>query len=825
MSGENIKESIDEINFLEIDKKWRKYWEDNNIYKVDVHSKKPKYYCLDMFPYPSGAGLHVGHWRGYVISDVCSRLKLMQGYNVMHPMGWDSFGLPAENDAIKLEIHPSKLTKERIDNFRRQLKEIGAVYDWDLEFATSDAEYYKWTQWIFVKLYKAGLAYRKLMPINFCPSCKTGLANEEVTGGVCERCGSQVEKRNMYQWMLKITKYADRLLDDLKKIDWPESVKSLQENWIGRSYGAKIDFKLEKPVEGTDKITVFTTRPDTLFGATYMVLAPEHSLISQITTADRKESVIAYAAEAANKSELDRIAENKKKDGVFTGAYAVNPVNGAKIPIWISDYVLAHYGTGAIMCVPGHDTRDFEFAKTFNLPIIRVIAKSLDGITDPACVSSEDLNEVFTEAGFMVNSGKFSGMTSEDGKTKITAELKEKGIGEATTNYKLRDWIFARQRYWGEPIPIIYCDKCGELPVPEEELPVLLPHVEKYKPTGTGESPLAAISDFVNCKCPKCGGAAKRETDTMPQWAGSSWYFLRYPNPNLNSAPFDLELMKKWLPIDLYIGGIEHATLHLLYARFFVKALYDMGHLPFDEPFQKLFNQGIIYRNGSKMSKSRGNVVNPDEIVEKYGSDCLRMFELFIGPPDITCEWKDDGITGINKFLRRFYKFAIQNAKNKNYKEPEALVKARHRYIKTATERMNAFMFNTFISASMEFMNALSAFGQCSSETIEAMAIMLSPIAPHICEELWQNHLGYDKSVFLTGKWPSFDEKLASLDEINLPVQINGKLRGTLVISKGADENTVKAAIASSEISKHLEGKQIVKFIYVPDKIVNYVVK
>ncbi|HOD42333.1 MAG TPA: leucine--tRNA ligase, partial [Candidatus Wallbacteria bacterium] len=673
MSKENISE---EFNFKAIDKKWRQYWEDNKIYKVDVNSAKEKYYCLDMFPYPSGAGLHVGHWRGYVISDVCSRLKLMQGYNVMHPMGWDSFGLPAENDAIKLEIHPSVLTKERIDNFRRQLKEIGAVYDWDLEFATSDADYYKWTQWIFVKLYKAGLAYRKMMPINFCPSCKTGLANEEVTGGECERCGSAVEKRDMYQWMLRITKYADRLADDLDKVDWPESVKSLQRNWIGRSYGARIDFKL---ADGSRNITVFTTRPDTLFGATYMVVAPEHQLVSKITSPEKMEEVKKYVESAANKSEIDRMAENRKKDGVFTGAYAINPLSGEKIPVWISDYVLAHYGTGAIMCVPGHDTRDFEFAKTFGIEIRRVIVKSLDGVADASKVSSDGLDEAFTETGFMVNSGAYSGLDTETGKMKVIEELKRLGIGEQSINYKLRDWIFARQRYWGEPIPIIYCDKCGEVAVPEEDLPVRLPHVEKYKPTGTGQSPLAAIEEFVNCKCPKCSGPARRETDTMPQWAGSSWYFLRYPNPKLDSAPFSEELMKKWLPVDLYIGGIEHATLHLLYARFFVKALYDMGHLPFDEPFTKLFNQGIIYRNGSKMSKSRGNVVNPDEIVEKYGSDCLRMFELFIGPPDIMCEWKDDGIVGVSKFLKRFYKIAVNNAGNKNYQEPSELLRARHR--------------------------------------------------------------------------------------------------------------------------------------------------
>ncbi|HOT76999.1 MAG TPA: class I tRNA ligase family protein, partial [Candidatus Wallbacteria bacterium] len=517
--------------------------------------------------------------------------------------------------------------------------------------------------------------------------------------------------------------------------------------------------------------------------------------------------------------------ENRKKVGVFTGAYAVNPLSGEKIPVWISDYVLAHYGTGAIMCVPGHDTRDFEFAKTFGIEIRRVIVKSLDGVADASKVSSDGLDEAFTETGFMVNSGAYSGLDTETGKTKVIEELKKLGIGEQSINYKLRDWIFARQRYWGEPIPIIYCDKCGEVAVPEEDLPVRLPHVEKYKPTGTGQSPLAAIEEFVNCRCPKCSGPAKRETDTMPQWAGSSWYFLRYPNPKLDSAPFSEELMKKWLPVDLYIGGIEHATLHLLYARFFVKALYDMGHLPFDEPFTKLFNQGIIYRNGSKMSKSRGNVVNPDEIVEKYGSDCLRMFELFIGPPDIMCEWKDDGIVGVSKFLRRFYKIAVNNAGNKNYQEPSELLRARHRFVKTASERINAFQFNTFISACMEFLNYLSNFERCSAETISAMCVMLSPMAPHVCEELW-SLLGNDKSIFLSGKWPAFDEALAAVDEVSIPVQINGKLRGTINAPKGSDEESVKKLIAANEfISKNLEGKQIVKFVFVKDKIVNYVVK
>ncbi len=817
------KEQCDnEFDFKTIDKKWRKYWEDNKIYKTDVNSASPKYYCLDMFPYPSGAGLHVGHWRGYVISDVCSRLKLMQGFNVMHPMGWDSFGLPAENDAIKLEIHPSRLTSERIDNFRRQLKEIGAVYDWDLEFATSDPDYYKWTQWIFVKLYKAGLAYRKMMPINFCPSCKTGLANEEVTGGECERCGSVVEKRNMYQWMLGITKYADRLIDDLEGLDWPESVKALQRNWIGRSYGAKIDFALEG---GKGKITVFTTRPDTLFGATYMVLAPEHSAVKDITLPERAEEVAKYVETAVNKSEIDRMAENRKKDGVFTGAYAFNPLNGEKIPVWISDYVLAHYGTGAIMCVPGHDTRDFEFARTFGIEIRRVIIDSLNGVSDAKSVSSESLEEAYTGSGFMVNSGVYSGLDTQTGKMKIIEELKKINCGDQSVNYKLRDWIFARQRYWGEPIPIVYCEKCGEVPVAEEDLPVRLPHVEKYKPSGTGQSPLAAIEEFVNCKCPSCGGAAQRETDTMPQWAGSSWYFLRYPEPKLSDAPFNMETIKKWLPVDLYIGGIEHATLHLLYARFFVKALYDMGYLPFSEPFAKLFNQGIIYRNGSKMSKSRGNVVNPDEIVEKYGSDCLRMFELFIGPPDVMCEWKDDGIVGVSKFLKRFYKLAVNNIGNKNYSEPGELIRARHRFIKTATERINSFQFNTFISACMEFINTLSGYDKCSLETIKSMTIMLSPMAPHVCEELW-SLMGNEKSIFLSGKWPEFDSALAALDELNIPVQVNGKLRATVSVPKGADENAVKDIIASNEfVMKCLDGKQIVKFIFVKDKIVNYVVK
>ena len=630
-------------NFKEIEEKWRKIWEENPVNPPD--DSKPKYYCLDMFPYPSGNGLHVGHWRGYVLSDVISRQKLMEGYELLHPMGWDAFGLPAENYAIKTGTHPSEATKKSISNIKRQVNDIAAIYDWDKEINTTDPEYYKWTQWIFIQMFKNGLAYEKEMPLNWCPNCKAVLANEEATNGVCDRCGATVTKKNLRQWMLRITKYADRLLNDLDKLDWPEKVKKMQSDWIGKSYGAEIDF----PVDGTDKsIKVYTTRPDTLYGATFMVLSPEHPIVKDITTAEYKDAMDKYCYEASTKSNVSRMTD-KEKTGVFTGSYGINPLNGAKTPIWVSDYVLADYGTGAIMCVPAHDDRDFEFAKKFDLPIIQVISK--DG------KEVENLTEAYTEPGIMINSNEFNGMKSEDAKKKVPDYMEEKGFGKKTVNFKLRDWVFSRQRYWGEPIPLIHCEKCGTVPVPEDQLPVILPNVKSYKPTDTGESPLAAIDEWVNTTCPCCGGPAKRETNTMPQWAGSSWYYLRYCDNHNDKELASKEALKKWLPVDMYVGGVEHAVLHLLYARFYTKFLHDIGVVDFDEPFKRLFNQGMITKDGAKMSKNKGNVVSPDETVENYGCDSLRMYELFIGPPELDSEWDDNGIDGVFRYLNKVWKF------------------------------------------------------------------------------------------------------------------------------------------------------------------------
>ena len=686
---------MNRYDFNSLEKKWRKIWEENPINPTNTN--KPKYYCLDMFPYPSGNGLHVGHWRGYVLSDVISRYKVLQGYEVLHPMGWDAFGLPAENYAIKTGTHPSIATEQSISNVKRQLKEISAIYDWDKEINTTDPNYYKWTQWIFLKMFENGLAYEKEMPLNWCPSCKAVLANEEATNGECDRCGSQVTKKNLRQWMLKITNYTENLLNDLDKLDWPEKVKKMQSDWIGKSYGAEIDFEVEGKNE---KIKVFTTRPDTLYGACFMVLAPEHKVIKDIVTDEQKEAVEQYIFEASTKSSVDRMTE-KEKTGVFTGAYGVNPLNNKKLPIWISDYVLADYGTGAIMCVPAHDDRDFSFAKKFDLPILQVIKKCDEDL-------KENMEEPFLEEGIMVNSDKFDGIKSSEAKEVIASFLEEQGIGKKTVNYKLRDWVFSRQRYWGEPIPLVHCDKCGIVGVKEEDLPVELPNVSSYQPTSTGESPLAAIEEWVNTTCPKCGSNAKRETNTMPQWAGSSWYFLRYCDVNNNKELASKEALKKWLPVDMYVGGIEHAVLHLLYARFYTKFLNDIGVVDFDEPFLHLFNQGMITKDGAKMSKSKGNVVSPDELVEKYGCDSLRLYELFVGPPEIDCEWDDSGIDGTFRYLNKVWKF-VDEYKDKIVEPSDEMVKLRHKMVYEITNRLEALTLNTVVSGFMEFTNKIVA--------------------------------------------------------------------------------------------------------------------
>ena len=739
---------------------------------------------------------------------------MMQGYYLIHPMGWDAFGLPAENYAIKTGQHPAISTAKNISNIKRQINEIAAIYDWDREVNTTDPDFYKWTQWIFVKMFKEGLAYEKEFPINWCPSCKTGLANEEVVNGCCERCGTPVTKKNLRQWMLRITKYADRLLNDLDKLEWPEKVKKMQTEWIGKSYGAEVDF----PVEGKDeKITVYTTRPDTLHGATFMVLAPEHKLAAALATPDQKEAVDAYIYAASMKSNVDRM-QDKEKTGVFTGSYATNPLNGAKVPIWLSDYVLADYGTGAIMCVPAHDDRDFEFAKKFDIPIIQVIAKDGKAI--------ENMTEAYTEAsGTMINSGDWNGMESAVLKKEAPHIIEKMGIGRKTVNYKLRDWVFSRQRYWGEPIPIVHCPKCGNVPVPEEELPLRLPDVESYEPTGTGESPLAAIEDWVNCKCPKCGAAAKRETNTMPQWAGSSWYFLRYVDPHNDNELVSKEKADKYLPVDMYIGGVEHAVLHLLYSRFYTKFLYDIGVIDFDEPFHKLFNQGMITgKNGIKMSKSKGNVISPDDLVRDYGCDSLRMYELFVGPPELDAEWDDRGIEGVYRFLSRFWNLVMDN-KDKNIKASKEMIKARHKMIHMITTRLEGFSLNTVISGFMECNNNLIAIakkeGGMDKETLEAAVLLLAPFAPHMGEELWEE-LGHTDSVF-HHEWPAHDEEAMKDDEVEIPVQVNGKTKA--VISIPVDISKEDAIAKAKEVLGDKLSGNIIKEIYVPKKIVNIVAK
>ena len=800
-----------------IEGKWRKQWEEHPINVED--GKKPKYYCLDMFPYPSGHGLHVGHWRGYVISDVWSRYKLMQGYYLIHPMGWDAFGLPAENYAIKNGVHPAISTAENVSNIKRQIKEIAAIYDWDREVNTTDPEFYKWTQWIFVQMFKKGLAYEKQMPINWCPSCKTGLANEEVVDGKCERCHSEVTKKNLRQWMLKITAYADRLLADLDKLDWPEKVKKMQTDWIGKSYGAEVDFK----VDGMDEtITVYTTRPDTLWGATFMVLAPEHELAAKLATDETREAVDKYIYDASMKSNVDRM-QDKEKTSVFTGSYAINPLNGKKTPIWLSDYVLADYGTGAIMCVPAHDDRDFAFAKKFDLPIIQVIAKDGKEI--------ENMTEAYTEAnGTMINSGDWNGMESSVLKKEAPEMIEKMGYGKKTVNYKLRDWVFSRQRYWGEPIPIVHCPDCGAVPVPEDQLPVLLPDVEKYEPTGTGESPLAAIDSWVNTTCPCCGKPAKRETNTMPQWAGSSWYFLRYVDNKNDKELVNREKADKYLPVDMYIGGVEHAVLHLLYSRFYTKFLHDIGVVDFDEPFTKLFNQGMICGRdretgaATKMSKSLGNIVSPDDMVRDYGCDALRMYELFIGPPELDSIWDDRGIDGVYRFLTRFYTMVTKNIENPGKETPE-LIKLRHKMVYDITTRLESFSLNTVVSGFMEYNNKLvdlTKKGGVDTETLKTVVRLIAPFAPHMGEELWQQ-LGGTDTVFASG-WPTYEEDALKDNEVTIPVQINGKTKATIDISVDDAKDAVIAK-GKEAIADKLEGLNVIKEIYVPGKIVNIVAK
>ena len=802
-------------NHREVEKKWQTVWDDEKAFKTSDDFSKPKYYALVEFPYPSGQGLHVGHPRPYTALDIVARKRRMQGYNVLYPMGWDAFGLPTENYAIKNHIHPKIVTKNNVARFKNQLHSLGYSFDWDREINTTDPEYYHWTQWIFLKLFKAGLAYKTEMPINWCTSCKVGLANEEVVNGVCERCGSEVIRKVKSQWMLKITEYADKLIQGLDTVDYIERVKVSQKNWIGKSQGAEVDFTLTGKDE---KLRIYTTRPDTLFGVTYMVVSPEHPVLDKYKDEIKNwDDIVAYREMAAKKSDFERTELAKDKTGVcIQGLTATNPVNGKEIPVWVSDYVLMTYGTGAIMAVPAHDERDWEFAKKFGMPIIEVVAGSPVSVEEAVYTDVAD--------GTLVNSDFLNGLSVAEAKEKIMNYLEEKGIGNRKTNYKLRDWVFSRQRYWGEPIPIVHCPKCGAVPVPEEELPLLLPEVEKYQPTGTGESPLADITEWVNTTCPCCGAPAKRETNTMPQWAGSSWYFLRYVDNKNDKELVNREKADKYLPVDMYIGGVEHAVLHLLYSRFYTKFLNDIGVIDFDEPFKKLFNQGMITgKNGIKMSKSKGNVVSPDDLVRDYGCDSLRMYELFVGPPELDAEWDESGIDGVHRFLTRFYKL-VMDQKDKGVKADKELLKVRHKLIYDITTRLNNFSLNTVVSGFMEYTNTLTAMakkGGVDKETLEDAVVLLAPFAPHIAEELWEA-MGHEDSVFAE-TWPTYDEEAMKEDEVEIVVQINGKVKGKLVIAAEEDKDSVLAK-AKEVLGDKLNGN-IVKEIYVPGRIVNIVQK
>ena len=795
-----------------IEKKWQDIWDEHQCYKAENNSEKPKFYALVEFPYPSSNGLHVGHPRPYTALDIVSRKRRYQGYNVLFPMGWDAFGLPTENFAIKNKIHPRIVTEQNIARFKGQLKSIGFSFDWSREVNTTDPNYYKWTQWIFLKLFEKGLAYKQEMPINFCTSCKVGLANEEVVGGVCERCGSEVIRRVKNQWMLKITEYAERLINDLDTVDYIERVKIQQKNWIGRSEGAELDFKISN---GDDVLRVFTTRPDTLFGATYMVIAPEHPLIEKYKDRIKNiDEVEAYREDVSKKSDFERTELVKEKTGVeLKGLSAINPATGMEIPLWVSDYVLMTYGTGAIMAVPGHDQRDWEFATKFNLPIIEVIRGG--DITKEAYTD--------TDTGILVNSGFINDMEVKEAIRTMLDWVEEKGLGERKVNYKLRDWVFSRQRYWGEPIPLVHCEECGWVPIPESELPLMLPEVENYEPTDTGESPLAAIHDWVHTTCPKCGGHAHRETDTMPQWAGSSWYFLRYMDPDNHEAIASKEALEYWSPIDWYNGGMEHTTLHLLYSRFWHKFLYDIGVVPTPEPYAKRTSHGMILGdNNEKMSKSRGNVVNPDEIVKDYGADTLRTYEMFIGDFEKAVPWSDNGVKGCRRFLDRVWRLQEILVEGKSY-TPE-LESSIHKTIKKVTDDFENLKFNTGIAAMMSLLNEFNDFGRLNKRDFQTYLTLLNPVAPHITEELWEI-AGLPGYLFQT-TWPEYDQEKTIDKVFDLPVQVNGKVRGTVEVSLDESAESIKEKVfASAGVKKFTDGKVLVKEIYVPGKIYNIVVK
>ena len=800
-------------NHLVVEPKWQKAWEEKGCFHAEENSDKKKFYALIEFPYPSGQGLHVGHPRPYTALDVVSRKRRLQGYNVLYPIGWDAFGLPTENYAIKNHIHPEIVTKNNVARFKKQIQSLGISFDWSREINTTDPEYYKWTQWIFLQLFKHGLAYKKEMAVNWCTSCKCVLANEEVVNGVCERCGSEVVRKVKSQWMLKITEYADRLIKDLDLVDYPDRVKAQQKNWIGKSTGAEVDFNTTED----DKLTVYTTRCDTLFGATYMVISHEHPCIEKWNDKIKNiEDVKAYQAEAAKKSDFERTELVKEKTGVMLdGVKAINPVNGKEIPIFVSDYVLVSYGTGAIMAVPAHDTRDWEFAKKFNLPIIEVVK------------GGEDVQkEAFTDCatGVMVNSDFLTGLTVEEAKKKMISWLEENKVGRAKTNYKLRDWVFSRQRYWGEPIPIVHCDKCGYVPIPESELPLRLPMVDSYEPTDTGESPLSKMTDWVETTCPCCGGKAHRETDTMPQWAGSSWYFLRYMDPHNKEALASKEALNYWSPVDWYNGGMEHTTLHLLYSRFWHKFLYDIGVVPTPEPYAKRTSHGMILgENGEKMSKSRGNVVNPDDIVQQYGADTMRLYEMFIGDFEKAAPWNDKGIKGCRRFVERYYNLQEKLIDGDEVR-PE-LECSIHKTIKKVSEDIENIKFNTAIASLMALMNDINAVGSINKKEYAIFSILLNPFAPHVTEEIWSTcNLG--DGMVVDQPWPEYDESKCKANEIEIAVQVNGKIKTKLMIPAEAEQAEVIAlAKADENVKKSVEGMNIIKEIYVKGRLVNIVVK
>lgn len=842
MSSVNVKQETASVkyDFRSIEKRWQERWHADDLFRTPEDRTRPKFYGLDFFPYPSGDGLSVGHCRNYVPSDVFCRYRRMRGDNVLHPMGWDAFGLPAENEAIRRRSHPKKTVPQYVANYKRQMNLLGLSYDWSREINSSEPEYYRWTQWFFLLLYRRGLAYRSAAPANWCPSCATVLANEEVHDGACWRCGAEIEKKDLPQWFFRITEYADRLLEDLKLVDWPESIKLMQTNWIGRSVGVEFDM----PIVGHDAaMRVFTTRVDTVFGVSFAVLAPEHPLVAQITAPDRREEVEEYVRKSRRVSEIDRMSTERERDGCFTGAFAVNPVNGQEVPVYVADYVLLSYGTGAIMAVPAHDARDFDFARRYGLPAPVVIA--------PEGWDGRPLQEAHTGEGVMVNSGQFSGMRNTEGAEAIADWMEQRGIGQRRVNYRLRDWLISRQRYWGAPIPIVHCPSCGEVPVPEEQLPVLLPDVENYEPPGDGRSPLAAIPEFVNTACPECGGPAQRETDTMGGFACSSWYFLRFADPHNDRAPFDREKVEYWLPVDLYVGGAEHAVMHLLYARFWTKVMYDAGLVPFVEPFTRLKNQGMLLAPDPKnpgvlvkMSKSKFNVVTPDEMAEKYGADALRVYELFVAPFEDTVPWSEDGINGCWRFLNRVYRVVAERPgsfvpgwkatvrQETVSEEARALARKTHQTIVKVTKDIEDFAFNTAVAALMELTNQIYDFVNAKdglrypcpvwSEAVETLILLLAPMAPHLSDELWQM-IGREGYTY-HAPWPEADPEVAKADVLTIVVQVNGKVRDKISVDADAGERELeRLALESPKVQAALQGRPVRKVIVVPGRLVNVV--